>query len=183
MLLPLPRSSVAIVRGAGVAWSRCSRGQLFLPNLQQPFLRQLQLSSTRTTRTSSSSTGVTSGDTTTISSTTTPSARPFRILGLQQVAIGSTDRTALRELWVNVLGLIPTQSHVRIESENVIEDILTTGGGDGPMAGSSPFAVEIDLMTPIDAAKSPKVRTDVFFVFASREYALLCCCVLCMLAS
>jgi hypothetical protein len=180
LLLPLRSSSVAIVRGARVAWSRGScRGQLLFPsNNKQPFLRQqLQLLSTTTTTTmtsSSSSTGVvTSGDTdTTISSTTQPSTqplpppqeRPFRILGLQQVAIGSTDRTALRELWINVLGLVVTQSNVRIESENVMEDILTTGGG-GPTTAGSPFAVEIDLMTPIDATKSPKVRTRRFFLF------------------
>ena len=35
------------------------------------------------------------------------SDRPFRILGIQQVAIGALDKGPLRELWVDVLGLEP----------------------------------------------------------------------------
>ncbi len=31
--------------------------------------------------------------------------RPFRILGLQQIAVGATDKSALRKLWVDVLGI------------------------------------------------------------------------------
>ncbi len=31
--------------------------------------------------------------------------RPFRVLGLQQVAIGGMDRSALKNLWCNELGL------------------------------------------------------------------------------
>ena len=33
------------------------------------------------------------------------SARPFRILGLQQIAIGGTDKKRLRKLWVDTLGV------------------------------------------------------------------------------
>jgi lactoylglutathione lyase len=96
--------------------------------------------------------------TTKITSTTT-TTRPFRILGLQQVAIGSTNRSALHELWVNVLGIAPTHSNIRIDSENVVEDILRVG--------IEPFAVEIDLMTPIDEEKSPKVRSSYLCVGCS----------------
>ena len=71
--------------------------------------------------------------------------RPFRVLGLQQVAIGSTDKAALRSLWIDLLG-VPAHGHFRSERENVDEDILALGG------------VELDLMTPIDAAASPKVH-------------------------
>mmetsp|Transcript_19504 Transcript_19504/g.25148 ORF Transcript_19504/g.25148 Transcript_19504/m.25148 type:complete len:193 (-) Transcript_19504:1160-1738(-) len=80
-----------------------------------------------------------------ISSTT----RPFRILGVQQVAIGSEDRCGLTNLWKNVFGLTASATKT-IEKENVEEDIL--------QLGPSPFSVEIDLMTPIDATKSPKVH-------------------------
>ena len=72
-------------------------------------------------------------------------ARPFRILGLQQVAIGAPDKSALRSLWVDLLG-IEAHSSYRSESENVDEDILRLAG------------VEIDLMQPIDPDKRPKVH-------------------------
>lgn len=78
-----------------------------------------------------------------------PEARPFRILGLQQVAIGARDKQALRSLWVDLLGLTPGSSY-RSEAENVDEDILLLGSGLG--------AVELDLMQPIDPDKRPKVH-------------------------
>jgi len=77
-------------------------------------------------------------------------ARPFKILGLQQVAIGAPDKTALRRLWVDALGLEP-HGNFKSEKENVDEDILTMGAG--------PFAVEVDLMQPIDPARKPRVDT------------------------
>lgn len=75
--------------------------------------------------------------------------RPFRILGVQQIAIGHEDKAALRALWVDLLGLTVVDSY-RSERENVDEDILRVGVG--------PAAVEIDLMQPIDPQKSPKVH-------------------------
>ena len=76
-------------------------------------------------------------------------ARPFRVLGIQQIAIGHPSKAALRTLWVDLLGL-PVTNTFRSERENVDEDIL--------VAGSGIAAVEIDLMEPIDADKSPKVH-------------------------
>ena len=76
--------------------------------------------------------------------------RPFRILGLQQIAIGGPDKQALRGLWVDLLGLAAVSSY-RSERENVDEDILTLGAG--------PLRVEVDLMQPIDPAGKPKVDT------------------------
>lgn len=78
---------------------------------------------------------------------TTP--RPFRILGLQQVAIGGLDKLALRSLWGDLLG-VPTRGSYRSEKENVDEDILLLGHG--------PTAVELDLMMPIDPAGKPRVH-------------------------
>lgn len=75
--------------------------------------------------------------------------RPFKVLGLQQVALGAADKRRLGFLWGNVLGVAVTGSF-RSESENVDEDICTLGQG--------PFAVEIDLMQPIDAQRSPVVH-------------------------
>lgn len=72
------------------------------------------------------------------------------MLGLQQIAIGSTDRSALNTLWLDILGLNVKARH-RIESENVEEDILELG--------SPPNQVEVDLMTPIDANASPRVHS------------------------
>lgn len=75
--------------------------------------------------------------------------RPFRVLGVQQIAIGSRDRRALRRLWVDLLGLEPTGTY-RSERENVDEEITAIGSGA--------MRVEVDLMEPIDANKSPRVH-------------------------
>lgn len=75
--------------------------------------------------------------------------RPFRVLGLQQIAIGGASRAALRRLWVDLLGLEPVGTF-RSEKENVDEEILRCGAG--------PMAVEVDVMEPIDPARSPKVH-------------------------
>ncbi len=77
-------------------------------------------------------------------------ARPFRILGLQQIAIGGQSKERLRALWVDLLGLEVT-GHFRSERENVDEDICTIGSGDA--------AVEVDLMQPIDPQAKPAVHT------------------------
>lgn len=75
--------------------------------------------------------------------------RPFRVLGVQQIAIGAPEKSALSRLWVELFGLERTGSF-RSESENVDEDILRTGKGL--------HAVEIDIMQPIDAGRSPRVH-------------------------
>jgi lactoylglutathione lyase len=76
--------------------------------------------------------------------------RPFRILGIQQIAIGGTDKQRLKSLWVDLLGLTVTGSFVS-QRENVDEDICSLGRG--------PAAVEVDLMQPIDAERKPAVHT------------------------
>jgi lactoylglutathione lyase len=75
--------------------------------------------------------------------------RPFRILGLQQIAVGATDKQRLRRLWIDLLGLTPTGNY-RNERENVDEDIAELGQGAG--------RVELDLMQPVDAAARPAVH-------------------------
>jgi len=77
------------------------------------------------------------------------SARPFRVLGVQQIAIGGLDKTALSELWSGLLG-VEQVGEYRSDAENVDEDILRLGRGA--------HAVEIDLMQPLDAERSPKVH-------------------------
>ncbi len=72
-------------------------------------------------------------------------SRAFRVLGIQQIAIGAPSKAALRHLWVDLFGL-PVTGTFRSDKENVDEDILSIAG------------VEIDLMEPIDASKSPKVH-------------------------
>jgi lactoylglutathione lyase len=76
-------------------------------------------------------------------------SRPFRILGVQQIAIGGTDKTRLRALWVDLLG-VPVVGSFRSERENVDEDIAVLGKGAA--------ACEIDLMQPLDASKKPAVH-------------------------
>jgi lactoylglutathione lyase len=75
--------------------------------------------------------------------------RPFRILGLQQIAVGAADKERLRKLWVDLLGLTVTGTF-RNPSENVDEYIATLGVG--------PTRVEVDLMEPIDPTKKPAVH-------------------------
>lgn len=75
--------------------------------------------------------------------------RPFRVLGFQQVALGSLEKSKMSHLWQNVLG-VPKVGQYRSEQENVDEDIHKLGRG--------PFAVEVDLMQPVDPTKAPKVH-------------------------
>jgi lactoylglutathione lyase len=75
--------------------------------------------------------------------------RPFHILGVQQIAVGSVDKSRLRALWVDCLGLAIEGSY-RSERENVDEDIA--------VAGSGAMRCEVDLMQPIDPAAKPAVH-------------------------
>jgi lactoylglutathione lyase len=77
------------------------------------------------------------------------SARPFRVLGVQQLAIGGPSKAALRALWVDLLG-VRSEGTFRSERENVDEDICAVGAGAA--------RVEIDLMEPIDPTKAPRVH-------------------------
>jgi len=76
--------------------------------------------------------------------------RPFKVLGIQQIAIGATDKKALQKLWVELFGLQVT-GQFSSERENVDEDICAIGSG--------PFKVEVDLMQPLDLEKKPAVHT------------------------
>jgi lactoylglutathione lyase len=76
-------------------------------------------------------------------------ARPFKVLGLQQIAIGALDKGKLHQLWVDLFGLQITGTY-RSASENVDEDICSLGTG--------PLTVEVDLMQPLDASKKPAVH-------------------------
>lgn len=74
--------------------------------------------------------------------------RPFRVLGIQQIAIGARDRRRLTALWVDNLGLTPTGAY-RSADENVDEVILSLGSGA--------HRCEIDLMQPVDPDARPRV--------------------------
>jgi lactoylglutathione lyase len=76
-------------------------------------------------------------------------SRPFKILGVQQIAIGGTDKQKLKSLWVDLLGLQYKDTFVS-ERENVDEDICAIGHGS--------HEVEIDLMQPFDIEKKPAVH-------------------------
>jgi lactoylglutathione lyase len=76
-------------------------------------------------------------------------SRPFKVLGIQQIAIGGPDKQRLRALWVDLLGLQVKSSFVS-ERENVDEDICELGHG--------PTAVEVDLMQPLDPDQKPAVH-------------------------
>ena len=76
--------------------------------------------------------------------------RPFKVLGIQQIAIGGPSKARLRTLWVDMLGLEVTGNFVS-QRENVDEDICAMGAGA--------FKVEVDLMQPLDPDKKPAVHT------------------------
>ncbi len=75
--------------------------------------------------------------------------RPFKVLGIQQIAVGGTDKSKLAKLWVEMLGLTVT-GNFKSERETVDEDITAAGHG--------PFKVEVDLMQPLDPDKKPRVH-------------------------
>jgi len=75
--------------------------------------------------------------------------RPFKVLGIQQIAIGNEDKKKLEKFWVDLMGLEKTGSF-KSERENVDEDILRIGEGAS--------AVEVDIMQPVDNEKSPRVH-------------------------
>ena len=77
------------------------------------------------------------------------SERPFKILGIQQIAVGGLDKQPMREFWIDTLGL-SDEGNYRNESENVDEDIAVIGAG--------PFRIEVDLMQPSDADSRPRVH-------------------------
>ena len=78
------------------------------------------------------------------------SDRPFKVLGIQQIAVSGLDKTRLRSLWVDTLGLELSGTY-KSESENVDEDIAVLGSG--------PLKVEVDLMQPLDPDGKPRVQT------------------------
>jgi lactoylglutathione lyase len=77
------------------------------------------------------------------------SDRPFKVLGIQQIAVGGLDKNRLRNLWVDTLGLA-LSGNFQSAKENVDEDIA--------VAGSGPLKVEVDLMQPLDPDKKPQVQ-------------------------
>ncbi|MDJ0710554.1 MAG: VOC family protein [Woeseiaceae bacterium] len=76
------------------------------------------------------------------------SERPFKVLGIQQIAVGGPDKSRLRTLWVDTLGLQLDGNYMSAK-ENVDEDIAFLGRGA--------YRVEVDLMQPLDAEKKPRV--------------------------
>ena len=76
--------------------------------------------------------------------------KKFKVLGLQQIAIGALDKTKLQDFWVGHMGLTKI-GDFKSERENVDEDILTVGKG---ILGT----IEVDIMAPMDENKSPKVH-------------------------
>jgi lactoylglutathione lyase len=75
--------------------------------------------------------------------------KPFKILGIQQVAIGGENKDRLRKLWVDLLGFEYKSTFVS-ERENVDEDICAIGEGV--------HEIEVDLMQPLDIDKKPAVH-------------------------
>ena len=78
------------------------------------------------------------------------SARPFNILGVQQVAIGGLSKQNLTNFWTEHMGL-QKEFEMHSTKENTDEDMLVMGKG---VLGT----VALSLMEPLDPEKSPKVH-------------------------
>lgn len=74
--------------------------------------------------------------------------RPFKVLGIQQIAIGGEDKSKLEKFWVDIMGLSKVKTF-KSERENVDEDVLRIGEGS--------TSVEVDIMQPLDFEKKPRV--------------------------
>ncbi len=72
--------------------------------------------------------------------------RPFKILGIQQIALGAPDKGDLSKLWIELFGLT-VEGNFKSEKENVDEDIAVLGTGP----------TRVDLMQPLDPEKKPRV--------------------------
>ena len=75
--------------------------------------------------------------------------RPFKVLGIQQIAIGGEDKGKLAKFWIDIMGLDKVKTF-KSEMENVDEDVLKIGDG--------PHAVEVDIMQPVNIDKKPRVH-------------------------
>jgi lactoylglutathione lyase len=75
--------------------------------------------------------------------------RPFQILGIQQIALGSEDKQRLRRLWIDLLGFEYKSTFVS-EHENVDEDVCIVGSGV--------HQVELDLMQTLNLENKPAVH-------------------------
>lgn len=75
--------------------------------------------------------------------------RPFKVLGIQQIAIGHEDKSKLQRFWMEMMGLDRIGNY-QSEKENVDEDILRIGKG--------PHATEVDIMQPLDVNRKPAVH-------------------------
>lgn len=75
--------------------------------------------------------------------------RPFKVIGIQQIAIGGEDKKKLARFWIDIMGLEKVKTF-KSEMENVDEDVLKIGKG--------PHAVEVDIMQPVDIEKKPRVH-------------------------
>ena len=73
------------------------------------------------------------------------SDKPFRILGVKQIAIGGPDKPAARAVGRHARP--GGEGNFVSERENVDEDICQLGHGRS--------AVEVDLIQPLDAARKP----------------------------
>ena len=80
----------------------------------------------------------------------TAAARPFDVLGVQQIAIGGTSKAALRALWVDMLGLAVTGTFRSRARER--------RRGHLRASAAAPARVEVDLMEPIDPDGKPAVH-------------------------
>jgi len=75
--------------------------------------------------------------------------RPFKVLGIQQIAIGNESKEKLAKFWIELMGLEKMGSYIS-DKENVDEDILRIGSGK--------YAVELDIMQPVDKDRTPRVH-------------------------
>ena len=77
--------------------------------------------------------------------------RPFKVLGIQQIAIGGPSKDKLRTLWVDSSASTSRATFVSRARERRRGHLRAWAAG--------PFKVEVDLMQPLDPEKKPAVHT------------------------
>ena len=100
--------------------------------------------------------------------------RPFKVLGIQQIAVSGLDKTRLRSLWVDTFGLELTGTY-KSERENVDEDIAVLGAGPLPLPileAQSPDEVKVAVNQLLnDREDYDPEKIPVLFVYGVSGFA------------
>lgn len=79
----------------------------------------------------------------------TSTSRPFKVLGIQQVAMAGEKNSALVHFWSDILQLGPSNSSIVFTPENIRTEVFNLGKGNA--------STILNLMMPLDSTAKPNV--------------------------